>query len=341
MSHQATNAVLQSPPQREYTDRLVMLALADEARSDGANCWPGLDRLSTRAGMPYRTCQDAIGRLEEDGWISVHRQRGKGSHYVLNLPHLEDPNDRGGWKCATCWDLATSADRPRPWATDDPVDNPQTDTVTVSPPAEDPHGDRVTPEEGPTRLTVSHPHDPPCHTHTAHRVRPGSDPGLDPPPPPRATGSQQPPPVDNPTEEEGQSRGRRASLDRADAAELLTLLGMPDVAPSRKLARAMRHADHRGWDPTGLAARRDVRAPLDDARDVCAVLAARIDLIGDRNADRLAVGRGNVDAAIWFATAWHAADWADVRRRLEADGHPPGDIDAAHAAWTDEQDAAA
>lgn len=61
-------------------DRLVLLAIADEADDDGANGHPSVDRIAHKARATKRTTLRSIERLEEAGALVVTRpeKRGRG-----------------------------------------------------------------------------------------------------------------------------------------------------------------------------------------------------------------------------------------------------------------------
>ena len=81
-------------------DRLVMLALADEADDDGTNCYPSQDRLTEKTRIPKRTVQRCIDRCEQAGEVVVDRPEshglGKFNAYVLAMgrPASELPEAR-------------------------------------------------------------------------------------------------------------------------------------------------------------------------------------------------------------------------------------------------------
>lgn len=68
-------------------DRLVLLAIADEADDDGTNAYPGIDRIAHKARVNKRTTMRCIERLEEAGELLVERPdvRGRGRYntYVV------------------------------------------------------------------------------------------------------------------------------------------------------------------------------------------------------------------------------------------------------------------
>ena len=70
------------------TDRLVLLALADEADDDGMT-WPSQRRIAAKARLNRSTVQEAIRRLEDAGEVVVLRpeQSGRGhfSRYIVTM----------------------------------------------------------------------------------------------------------------------------------------------------------------------------------------------------------------------------------------------------------------
>lgn len=59
-------------------ERLVLLAIADEADDDGTNGHPGIDRIAHKARVNKRTTMRCIDRLEAAGRLVVHRPEVKG-----------------------------------------------------------------------------------------------------------------------------------------------------------------------------------------------------------------------------------------------------------------------
>lgn len=59
------------------TERLIMLALADHANSEGA-CYPSIGRLCQRTGLSERAVQTNIRKLVEAGYIRIAPGGGKG-----------------------------------------------------------------------------------------------------------------------------------------------------------------------------------------------------------------------------------------------------------------------
>jgi hypothetical protein len=59
-------------------ERLVLLAIADEADDDGTNGHPGIERIAHKARVNTRTTMRCIERLEAAGRLIVHRPAIKG-----------------------------------------------------------------------------------------------------------------------------------------------------------------------------------------------------------------------------------------------------------------------
>jgi len=57
-------------------DRLVLLAIADNADDDGGNAWPSIDTLAGKANVSSRTVQRCIDRLVGLGELRVERNAG-------------------------------------------------------------------------------------------------------------------------------------------------------------------------------------------------------------------------------------------------------------------------
>lgn len=83
-------------------DRLVLLAIADEADDDGLNAFPGTERIALKARVNRATVTRAIVRLEERGELLILRpkRQGRGHHnrYALTLGRpVEEVADLAGW----------------------------------------------------------------------------------------------------------------------------------------------------------------------------------------------------------------------------------------------------
>lgn len=68
-------------------DRLVLLAIADEADDSGSNAWPSLLTIADKVRLPKRTVIRCIERLESSGELIVTRPeravKGQSNHYVV------------------------------------------------------------------------------------------------------------------------------------------------------------------------------------------------------------------------------------------------------------------
>ena len=71
-------------------DKLVLLALADEADDDGGSCYPSIRRIAARTKLSAGAVRNHVASLEACGLIVVDRpeQTGRGHHnrYQLALP---------------------------------------------------------------------------------------------------------------------------------------------------------------------------------------------------------------------------------------------------------------
>lgn len=68
------------------TARLVLLALADNARDDDGVAWPSVATLARKCRVDERTVQRAIGALVELQEVAVEPQRGCSNRYRLLIP---------------------------------------------------------------------------------------------------------------------------------------------------------------------------------------------------------------------------------------------------------------
>ena len=95
-------------------DRLVLLALADDADDSGGSCYPSLRRLAAKVRVHTSTISAAIRRLEEGGHLRVTRpeKQGRGHHNRYELV-MDDPVDNPPSKGAGTAPLSSekSADR--------------------------------------------------------------------------------------------------------------------------------------------------------------------------------------------------------------------------------------
>lgn len=284
-------------------DRLVLLAIADNASDDGTDAWPSIDTLARKAHISSRTVQRCIDRLEALGELKVDRNAGGN----LNTQSNRRPNR---------YSIILGCQSVTP----DPV-----------------RGDtRVTPNDGlgvtsatvrgdtGVTLTVLEPKKTPPACAPAREAPPvdnsasGEAPKSDTP---------QPAPVDTTDGE-----ARRALTRVAD--------GMPaDLAARLRTSPHARHviaaaaaAVASGWTPRQLADA--AGGSWDGIRDPARTLQRRIEQLGDPPARNHpppldAAAADAADAAAAAATAEPAAarPWRDTIRHRLRDKPTPADRD--------------
>ncbi len=79
----------------EGFDRLVLLAIADEADDEGGNAFPSQRRLARKAKVGLGSVPAIIRRLEDAGMLRVERPEkpapGRVNHYQILLPNRSAP----------------------------------------------------------------------------------------------------------------------------------------------------------------------------------------------------------------------------------------------------------
>lgn len=75
------------------TVRLVLLALADHAGSDGGDAYPSVRRVALRCGMSPRAVQSAIKKLRSLGELEVELQAGPRGANRYRIPMASIPAD--------------------------------------------------------------------------------------------------------------------------------------------------------------------------------------------------------------------------------------------------------
>lgn len=97
MSVRAVAWVLHESP-ATGNDRLVLIAIADEADDAGRNAFPGIDLIAHKARVDKRTTMRALGRLEATGELLIRRPdhpgRGRFNRYVVVMGR--DPDALAG-----------------------------------------------------------------------------------------------------------------------------------------------------------------------------------------------------------------------------------------------------
>ena len=74
------------------SEKLVLLALADQANDEGRQCWPSLANIARRSGQNERTVRRALRSLEEKGHLEAIQRTGTSSQYHLHPGHIAPPD---------------------------------------------------------------------------------------------------------------------------------------------------------------------------------------------------------------------------------------------------------
>lgn len=74
-------------------EKLVLLALADQANDEGRNCWPSLRHIAHRSGQNERTVRRALRALELKGCLTKADRAGTSSQYHIHPGHYA-PSDK-------------------------------------------------------------------------------------------------------------------------------------------------------------------------------------------------------------------------------------------------------
>ena len=65
-------------------EKLVLLALADQANDEGVQCWPSIRTIARRSCQGERTVRRLIHSLERAGHLTIHPREGTSSHYHIH-----------------------------------------------------------------------------------------------------------------------------------------------------------------------------------------------------------------------------------------------------------------
>jgi hypothetical protein len=65
-------------------DKLVLLALADQANDEGLQCWPAVATIAKRSGQGERTVRRCIADLEAKGHLTRHHRDGNSTQYHIH-----------------------------------------------------------------------------------------------------------------------------------------------------------------------------------------------------------------------------------------------------------------
>lgn len=72
-------------------EKLVLLALADQANDHGVQCWPSVATIAHRSGQGERTVRRAISLLEEKKHLTRHHREGDSTQYHVHPCHSGTP----------------------------------------------------------------------------------------------------------------------------------------------------------------------------------------------------------------------------------------------------------
>lgn len=73
-------------------EKLVLLALADQANDAGTHCWPSVATIAKRSGQNERTVRRALRSLETKGHLTCNERRGTSTNYVVHPGHDAPPD---------------------------------------------------------------------------------------------------------------------------------------------------------------------------------------------------------------------------------------------------------
>lgn len=65
-------------------EKLVLLALADQANDEGRQCWPSVDTIAGRSGQGERTVRRALKDLETKGHLTRSHREGTSTQYHVH-----------------------------------------------------------------------------------------------------------------------------------------------------------------------------------------------------------------------------------------------------------------
>jgi hypothetical protein len=65
-------------------EKLVLLALADQANDEGVQCWPAVSTIARRSGQGERTVRRALADLESKGHLTRQHRDGASTQYVVH-----------------------------------------------------------------------------------------------------------------------------------------------------------------------------------------------------------------------------------------------------------------
>lgn len=81
-------------PRTSKGDCQVLAVIASHADKDG-DAWPGVNRIAKRAGIHRSTVLASVGRLQDWGYVDVHRERGRSNVYRLSTSSARTTSQEG------------------------------------------------------------------------------------------------------------------------------------------------------------------------------------------------------------------------------------------------------
>jgi hypothetical protein len=72
-------------PMESHTQKLVLLALADNANDHG-DCWPSITTIARKCSLSRQGVLDQIAKLEALKMVQTHRKHGCSNRYRISLP---------------------------------------------------------------------------------------------------------------------------------------------------------------------------------------------------------------------------------------------------------------
>ncbi|HEX8382435.1 MAG TPA: helix-turn-helix domain-containing protein [Sphingomonas sp.] len=114
-------------------EKLVLLALADQANDEGRQCWPAVSTIMKRSGQGERTVRRALHDLEAKGHLTRHHRDGGSTQYHLHPGQIGTPAKSAPLPNATATP-AKSAPKPSGTTTSE-KDKPSRKKRAAKPPA--------------------------------------------------------------------------------------------------------------------------------------------------------------------------------------------------------------
>ncbi len=133
MSWRATAWAKETRGHRSYSQKLVLMILADYHNTEADSAWPKQETLANDCEMPVRTLQRCLKGLEGDGFISIHQgNQHRPTQYLLLLAHTQEGESATSGASANLADAPSDDGSPPPPtaeadADSDPV-NPSSET---------------------------------------------------------------------------------------------------------------------------------------------------------------------------------------------------------------------